>query len=72
MPRLTVPVTRWTMNGTVSPRSVVVCWMSVAAGSYGTNWLAVLRYSSSTRVGALHCASVAAPSGGFEAFGLQA
>ena len=29
MPRLAVPVTRWMMNGTVLPSSVVVCWISL-------------------------------------------
>ena len=26
------PVTRWTMNGTVLPASVVVCWIDAAGG----------------------------------------
>jgi hypothetical protein len=41
MPRAAVPVTRWTMKGTVFPASVVVCAIALGAGgfagSYATN-----------------------------------
>ena len=74
MPRSTVPVTRWTMNGTVSPRSVVVV-LDVArrvrrvVGHELVRRVAVQQLDPRRRV-ALRVD--AAPSGGLDAFGLQA